>query len=110
MGSIQGRGTVIIVDDLADRTGEEVEMGAAIPDERRTRTVLAWMGLSVENYARQAGISTRYLWHILKGEKVPSQALLRRLQQTMGDAAWSFATGASDSLPANNEPPKKEEA
>ena len=75
-----------------------------LPDERRTRTVLAWMGLSVENYARQAGISTRYLWHILKSDKVPSQALLRLLQQTMGDAAWNFATGASDSLPARQPP------
>jgi transcriptional regulator with XRE-family HTH domain len=85
-------------------------MTLTVPDERRVRTVLAWMGLSVEKCARQAGISTRYLWLVLKGEYIPSQAFLRRLRQAMGDAAWSFATGASDSLPANNEPPKKEEA
>jgi transcriptional regulator with XRE-family HTH domain len=71
------------------------------------RTVLAWMGFSVQRYAQEAGVSARYLWLILKGGYVPSQALLSRLRQAMGDAAWSFATGASDSLPANQELPKE---
>ena len=69
------------------------------PQLAPARTACAWRGLTVEQWARAAEVSTRYLWRILNGESRPSAEILGRLRAALGEEAWSYAVGASDRLP-----------
>jgi transcriptional regulator with XRE-family HTH domain len=71
----------------------------ATPTLHRCKVACAPIGHSIESLARAAQVSTRHLWHVLQGERVPSQDLLRRLRAVLGAESWAYATGQTDYLP-----------
>ena len=51
--------------------------------------------------ARKVGVSYHHLYYCLTGERPISASLRSRLFRLLGEAAWNFVTGQSDTLVAN---------
>lgn len=65
---------------------------------RRFRSALELRGLGVEELARQARVSSRHVWFVLKGERRPSASLLGTIREALGPDGYRFAVGEVDTL------------
>lgn len=69
------------------------------PNARRTRAALQVAGRSVADVAREAGISTRYMYDVIDGLRPPSARAAAALQGALGSDGWRYALGQTDTLP-----------
>ena len=65
---------------------------------RRFRAALDLRELGVEDIARQARVSARHVWFVLKGERRPSANLLSTIRDAVGVDAWAWVCGETDVL------------
>jgi len=77
---------------------EEQNVPKPLVNYRRFRAVLDLRGMDVEELARQACVSSRHIWFVLRGQRRPSSVVLDAIRGALGPSGWAFAVGDCNTL------------
>lgn len=69
-------------------------------DHRRYNAALALLGLTHEDVAREAKVSSRHIWFCIRGDRRLTEPLAAIMKRVLGEDGWAFATGKSEFLRA----------
>lgn len=65
---------------------------------RRLRAVLVLQETEVGGLARKLSVTSQHLWHVVTGKRRGSEEMLRGIRGAIGEAAWRFVAGQTDTL------------